>query len=126
MATEQDVQAVLDRLEEMPAAADVNAVVGEAVATGGRTLIPLSEVTHTFGASVGGPVDPRKAADESETPYQHSATHVRPLAVIEVTPTTIRIRSAADRQRTVRGWLLTAGWLALWTAALVKVLARRR
>jgi uncharacterized spore protein YtfJ len=127
MSAEADVQALLDRFEEMRTEANASAALGKPTTTGECTVIPLAEVSYTFEAATGSDLAPGEdAARSSQATGQGRAT-VRPVAVVEVTPRTTRVRSVVDQERVTRCRLLAAGWVALWaSAALVRILRPRR
>jgi uncharacterized spore protein YtfJ len=127
MGAEADVQALLDRFEAMRTDANASAALGQPSTAGECTVIPLAEVSYTFEAATGSDLAPGQGiAQSSQTTGQGNAT-VRPVAVVEVTPRTTRVRSVVDRERVTRCRLLAAGWVALWaSAALVKILRPRR
>jgi uncharacterized spore protein YtfJ len=127
MGAEAEVQALLDRFEAMRAEANANAALGEATTTGERTVIPLAEVSYTFEAATGSDLVPGEDTNRPSATTGQGSSTVRPVAVVEVTERTTRVRSVVARERVTRCRLLAAGWVALWaSAALVRILSSRR
>ncbi len=128
------VQGLLDVVAELKEKADVNAIFGEPVTVGERTIIPVAKVGYGFGVGFGYDSSPdddegegeSEAAGESGGGGSSGGVQARPFAVIEVTPDGMRVESIVDEQKLALGGLLLAAWGTFWTACtLIAIFAAR-
>lgn len=124
---EAEIQTLLDSLADLREKANVNACFGEPVTAEGRTVIPVAEVAYGFGMGVGhGPVAKGKETpDEAEGDSGGGGgggVRARPLAIVEVTPESTRVKPIIDEQKLALAGALLIGWAVFWLGrALVRI-----
>jgi uncharacterized spore protein YtfJ len=111
MGNSSQVQRLLDYFAALGTEVDAGAVLGEPVTGAGRTVIPLTEVTHYVRA--GAEEAPESPSSTRPLLKREGHSQTRPLAALEVTPTGVRVRPPTDR-RITGGRLLWAAWVGLW------------
>lgn len=134
---EAGIERLLELVADVRDKANANAVLGEPVTTEGWTVIPVAKVAYAFAA---GMEDRDTVAPEGQAaaqPTQETGDDgghgsggggmtVQPIAVVEVTPQTIRVKPVVDRQKLTLARGLVVGWIAFWfIQALVKIFGRR-
>ncbi|HIP87438.1 MAG TPA: hypothetical protein EYH27_03250 [Anaerolineales bacterium] len=122
-----DLQRLFDSVETLGRKANVNAAFGKPIATEGRTLIPVAEVSYGFGMSFS-TVD---GGEKTEAPERAAGgggggLRTRPIATIEVTPEGIRVEPLMDTGRIALAGILLSGWSIFWIArALMRIFGKR-
>jgi uncharacterized spore protein YtfJ len=136
-AMEVGIDRLLELVADVRDRANANAVLGEPVTSEGRTVIPVAKVAYAFAAGMGdwGTVAPEgqataQPAQETGDDGGHGSggggMTAQPIAVVEVTPQTIRVKPIVDRQKLTLARGLVVGWIAFWfIQALVKIFGRR-
>lgn len=119
---------IVDAMTRISEKASVREVVGEPTVAGGRTVIPLARISHTYGFGYGrGPQQPG-ANGEHEAPGGGGGggrAATRPVAIVEVTPQGTRVTPVIDVTRTTIAGIALAAWCVFWITATVRRLARR-
>lgn len=121
MAVQDILTAVSDRIG---GAAKVDTVFGEAKVMDGRAIIPVAAVLGGFGA--GGGEGKMPTCDDGQTQEGSGGGGggwflVRPLAMIEVTPSETKLIPVLDMTRIILAALgLLSGGLIMWYKARMK------
>ena len=120
-----DLSAMLEKITGAIRDVDVNKVFGQPKELGGRTLIPVAEVSYGFGAGYG-----FAQGDDEEGPAEKGETEegggggagarIRPLAYIEVGPEGTRITPIEDEQKIALAGILLVAWIAGWVGLVIK------
>ncbi len=118
------------QLDELQRNANVNAVFGQPVMVGDKTLIPIASVTFGFGLGFG--EGQGQTGDDQEEPGGGSgagggaAAMTRPLGVAEITPERTRIEPIVNEQAVALAGVLLVGWSVFWAAwAITRILGHR-
>jgi uncharacterized spore protein YtfJ len=116
---EKEIQKMLDALTDLRKRANANAVFGKPVASEGRVVIPVAEVTYDFDMEI----EDGQGAGEGEG---GGGMNVRPVAVLEVTPADALVKPIVDEQRLALVGALLVGWAVFWVAwTLGKIFGRQ-
>lgn len=99
---EGKIQGLLDAFADLRRKANVNTVFGKPVTAEGRTVIPVAEVSYDFEIGV-----EEEAAEEAGG---GGGVSVHPLAVVEVTPESTRVKPIIDEQKLALAGALLIGW----------------
>ena len=113
------------RLDELQKSANVNAVFGQPVQVGEKTVIPIASVRYGFGLGFGEQEEP---ANEASVGGGGGAGAIaKPLGLAEITPESTRVETVVDEQRVIRAGMLFGAWSVFWIAnALIRILDRSR
>jgi len=117
------IDELFTRLDELQKSANVNAVFGEPVQVGEKTVIPIASVRYGFGLGFGEQEEP---ANEASVGGGGGAGAVaKPLGLAEITPESTRVETVVDEQRVIRAGMLLGAWSIFWIAnALIRILGR--
>jgi uncharacterized spore protein YtfJ len=119
------IDELFTRLDELQKSANVNAVFGQPVQTGEKTVIPIATVRYGFGLGFG---------EQEESPSEVNSggggaagAIAKPLGLAEITPESTRVESVVDEQMVLRGGMLLGAWSIFWVAkALIRILGQSR
>ena len=119
------IDELFTRLDELQKSANVNAVFGQPVQMGEKTVIPIASVRYGFGLGFG---EQEELASEANVGGGGGAGAVaKPLGLAEITPESTRVETVVDEQRVIRAGMLLGAWSVFWIAnALVRILGRSR
>jgi uncharacterized spore protein YtfJ len=119
------IDELFTRLDELQQNANVNAVFGQPVQVGEKTVIPIASVAYGFGLGFG---EQEEEASEVNVGGGGGAGAIaKPLGLAEITPESTHVETIVDEQRVVRGGMLLVAWSIFWVAnALVRILGRSR
>ena len=94
--------------------AHADAVVGPVQERSGRTAIPLASVAagYGFGLGVG------QGANQTEGGAGGGRSHARPVAIVELTESSLQVHPVVDTTRITVASLLLAAWSVYWVHAL--------
>lgn len=117
---------IFQAVEDMRDKASVNAVYGEPVSAGDRTIIPVADVKYAFGVGYGeGPTK----SDEQEEPRTSGqgggaggGVAARPVAVLEITDDGVKVKPVVDEGRIAITGLFTGIWSIFWVAMTLKAI----
>lgn len=119
-------------LTESKANADVRLAFGESRQVGEKTIIPVANVTWGGGSGFGTSISGQKAEAEPEGAGpgeagggQGSGFRVRPMAVLEVTPTETKIRPVVDTTSIALAGIILGGWNVFWITWALKAILRK-
>jgi uncharacterized spore protein YtfJ len=129
----KDWHEMLERITGVIHDADVNKVFGNPRELGGRTLIPVAEVSYGFGAGYG-VTESGEETELSEKPGEEleetaatgagggggAGARVRPLAYIEVGSEGTTITPIEDEQKITLAGILLAAWIFGWIGLVIK------
>jgi len=122
------VDELFNRLDSLQKQADVDAVFGQPVVSGDKTLIPIASVTYAFGL---GFEESQGAAGEGTRPLSDGGAGggagviARPLGLAEITPEHTRIEPVVDEQAVALAGIVAGAWAIFWIArAVIKILRR--
>ncbi|MGQ9626702.1 MAG: spore germination protein GerW family protein [Anaerolineae bacterium] len=109
----------LDRLfevfEELREKAHVNAVFGQPQEAGGKTIIPIAQVSYGFGLGFG---EGERAGEEKGGKGSGAGggggASVRPLALLEVKPEGLKLIPVIDYNKVLLAGILFAAWAFFW------------
>lgn len=120
--SQDHVDQLFFRLDELQKNANVNAVFGPPVTTGDKTIIPIASVTYGFGLGFG---EESQEGDSDSAGGGGGAAIAKPLGLAEITPERTQIEPIVNEQAVVMGGLALAGWAVFWiTRAVIKIVRR--
>lgn len=114
--------------EESKTTASVQAVFGPPEARGEVTVIPVASVRYGVGFGMGAnmPEGAEEAGAQGLGGGGGAGTRARPVAVVEITPTEVKIHPIIDYSRLVMAGVCALVWLTfLWSGVLKKFIASR-
>ena len=119
------IDELFTRLDELQKSANVNAVFGQPVQVGEKTIIPIASVTYAFGLGFG---EQEEQANEANVGGGGGAgAMAKPLGLAEITPESTHVETVVDEQRVIRAGMLLGAWSVFWIAnALIRILDRSR
>ncbi len=135
MATQEkplddSVNRLFAEIEDMRESASVNAVFGQPVTVGDRTVIPIASVTYAvgfgFGEGQGQPNEQQPAPETGSGAGGGGMVRARPLAVAEITPEGTTIEAIVNEQTISLAGILMGAWTVFWAAAAVMRIFRRK
>ena len=113
-------------IEDMRERASVNAVYGEPVEVGDRTIIPVADIKYGFGVGYGeGPTAAEEEEESAATGQGGGAgggIAARPVAVVEISDAGIVVKPVMDEGRIALAGIFTAIWFIFWTALTLKAI----
>jgi len=119
------IDGLFTRLDELQKSANVNAVFGQPVQMGEKTVIPIASVQYGFGLGFGEQEEP--ASEASVGGGGGAGAVAKPLGLAEITPESTRVETVVDEQRVIRAGMLFGAWSVFWIAnALIRILDRSR
>jgi len=119
-------------MSESLVSGDVRLAFGESRQVGEKIIIPVASVAGGGGSGYGTEV--RRSAKEGETTEispggagggRGSGFWVRPLAVVEVTPSETKVRPVVDSTRIVLAGIFLGGWNVFWIARMLQAIFRK-
>jgi uncharacterized spore protein YtfJ len=117
---------IFQAIEDMRDKASVNAVYGEPVQVGDKTVIPVADVKYAFGLGYGEGPAQGDEQDEAQAGSQGGGAGggvaARPVAVLEITDDKVKIKPVIDEGRIVLASLLAGVWSIFWIAMTIKAL----
>ena len=102
--------------------ANADAVVGPVQERSGRTAIPLASVAagYGFGLGVG------QGANRTEGGGGGGGrSHTRPVAIVELTESSLQVHPVVDTTRITVASLLLAAWSVYWVMRTIRAFRRR-
>ena len=120
--SQDHVDQLFFRLDELQKNANVNAVFGPPVTTGDKTIIPIASVTYGFGLGFG---EASQGGESDSGAGGGGGAIAKPLGLAEITPERTRIEPIVNEQAVVAGGLALAAWAVFWiTRAVIKIMRR--
>jgi uncharacterized spore protein YtfJ len=121
---------IFEAIEELRSKASVDAVFGEPVVVGDKTIIPIADIKYGFGFGYGeGP----SAGEEGEEPEPTGqgggaggGVAARPVAVLEISDEGVTVKPVTDEGRIALAGILTGVWAIFWIAQTLKALFGKR
>jgi len=130
------IDEMIHRLSTIPEESGASACFGAPVERDGHTVIPVARVAFGYGAGFGrGTGMGRKHGEngagggeegEGEGGGGGGGGSSTPVAIIDISPTDVRIEPIIDQTRISVGGMLLAGWMAFWLFWTVRTIARQR
>ncbi|MGC8827201.1 MAG: spore germination protein GerW family protein [Anaerolineae bacterium] len=114
--------------EESRASASVQAVFGPPETRGEVTVIPAAAVRYGIGFGMGAntPESTERVSAQGLGGGGGAGTRARPVAVIEITPTEVKVHPIIDYSRLILAGVCALVWLTfLWSGVLKKFIASR-
>jgi uncharacterized spore protein YtfJ len=106
--------------------AHVRTVFGEPIRQGDRVVIPVARVQGALGLGFGRGESPAEAGRPSGAGGGGGGVfRARPVAIVEITPTEVRIRPIIDVTRIVLAGMLLTAWVVFWGNVTARALFRR-
>lgn len=132
-AQHPDTKEMARVVSQIPDIATGNAIVGPAEEREGRVAIPLASVSAAYGLGFGagsGPVPADGDGDgaaEGEGVGGGGGGHgsARPVAVIELTESELKVHQVVDSTRITIASLALAGWCVFWISRTIGSFRRR-
>jgi len=121
---------IFEAIEDMRDKASVNAVYGEPVQVGERTIIPVADIKYGFGLGYG--EGPARDDEEEETPAggqgggAGGGIAARPVAVLEISDAGVTVKPVTDEGRMALAGILTGAWAIFWIAQTLKAVFGKR
>ena len=120
--SQDHIDQLFTRLDEVQKSANVNAVFGPPVTTGEKTVIPIASVSYAFGLGFG----EEQEQEASDTGGGGGAGALaKPIGLAEITPARTHIEPIVDEQTVALAGIALAGWSVFWIAQAVKKILRR-
>jgi uncharacterized spore protein YtfJ len=124
------LEEMFDAIEDMRDKASVNAVYGEPVVVGEKTIVPVADIKYGFGLGYGeGP----STSDEEEQPAAAGqgggfggGIAARPVAVLEISDEGVRVKPVTDEGRIALAGIFTGVWFIFWAAMTLKAIFGKR
>jgi uncharacterized spore protein YtfJ len=117
---------IFQAVEELRDKASVNAVFGEPVQVGDRTIIPVADIKYGFGMGYGeGPARSDEAEEDSTSGQGGGAgggIAARPVAVLEITDEGVTVKSVMDEGRLAIAGIFAGIWSIFWTAKTLQAI----
>jgi uncharacterized spore protein YtfJ len=128
-APHPDTQEMARVVSQIPNIATANAVVGPAEEREGRIAIPLASVSAAyglgFGAGQGSAQGGEEAGGEGVGGGGGGRGTARPVAVVELTETDLKVHQVVDSTRITIASLALAGWCVFWISRTIGAFRRR-
>ena len=120
--SQDHVDQLFFRLDELQKNAHVNAVFGPPVTTGDKTIIPIASVTYGFGLGFG---EETEEGESDSGAGGGGGAIAKPVGLAEITPERTQIEPIVNEQAVVMGGLALAAWAVFWiTRAVIKIVRR--
>ena len=117
---EGEIQKLLDAFADLRRKANANTVFGKAVTTEDRIVIPVAEVAYDFEMGIEGEA-------EEEAGGGSGGMSVHPLAIVEITPESTRVKPIINEQVLALAGGLLIGWAVFWLArTLIKIFGQQK
>jgi len=105
-----------DRIKELHDRAGTRTVFGDPLVIRGRTIVPVARVRYAFGMGMG---QGRKRPEGEDGTVGEGGgggggVSVKPLAVVEVTDTAVRVVPIVDATRLALAGMALAAWGVFW------------
>jgi uncharacterized spore protein YtfJ len=117
---------IFQSIEELRDKASVNAVYGEPVQVGDRTIIPVADIKYGFGLGYGeGPTRSDEGEADSTSGQGGGAgggVAARPVAVLEITDEGVTVKTVMDEGRLAMAGIFAGIWSIFWTAKTLKAI----
>ena len=115
---------MFQKIEEMRDKASVNAVYGEPVKVGEKTIIPVADIKYGFGLGYG---ESAPASDEEEEIPSGGGgvgggIAARPVAVVEISDEGVVVSPVTDEGRIALAGIFTGIWGIFWIAMTLKAI----
>jgi len=115
---------MFQKIEEMRDKASVNAVYGEPVKVGEKTIIPVADIKYGFGLGYG---ESAPASDEEEEIPSGGGgvgggIAARPVAVVEISDEGVVVKPVTDEGRIALAGIFTGIWGIFWIAMTLKAI----
>ncbi len=118
-----ELEEIFEAIEDLRDKADANAVYGEPVTVGDKTIIPVADIKYGFGFGFGeGPTEPDEQDDDE--PANHGGGIVggvaaRPIAALEITDDGVVVRPVEDEGKIAMAGIFTGVWAIFWVAKII-------
>ena len=120
-------QVLTGTVGRIPTIASADSVVGPVQEKNGRIAIPLATVSAGFGLGMGTGVrdDDEAAQGRQEGGGGGGGAKARPVAVVELTETDLKVHTIVDSTRIALASLALAGWCVYWITRTIRAFRRR-
>ena len=117
-----ELEEIFEAIEDLRDKADANAVYGEPVTVGDKTIIPIADIKYGFGFGFGAGPTERDEQDDDE-PAGHGGgvmggVAARPVAALEITDDGVMVRPVEDGGKIALAGMLTGAWAIFWLAKI--------
>ncbi len=118
-----ELEEIFEAIEDLRDKADANAVYGEPVTVGDKTIIPVADIKYGFGFGFGeGPTEPDEHDDDD--PASHGGgvmggVAASPVAALEITADGVVVRSVEDEGKIAMAGIFTGVWAIFWIAKII-------
>ncbi len=124
------IENIFEAIEGLRAKASTQAVYGQPVTVGERTIIPVADIKYGFGLGYGEAPKPTDEADETPTSSGSGGgggggVAARPVAVIVVTDEKVTVEPVIDEGRVALAGILTGAWTIFWAARTIRAIFKR-
>ncbi len=129
------IDEMVHSLSTIPEEAGASACFGAPIERDGHTVIPVARVAFGYGAGFGrgtgtGPRHHGNGAEGSEEGAGEGGGgggggSSTPVAIIDISPTEVRIEPIVDSTRISVGGMVLAGWMAFWLFFTIRTIARQ-
>ena len=120
--SEDHIDQLFMRLDEVQKSANVNAVFGPPMTTGEKTVLPIASVSYAFGLGFG------QGQEEKESDMGGgggAGALAKPVGLAEITPGRTHIEPIVDEQTVALAGIGLAAWSVFWIARAVTRILRR-
>lgn len=126
---EKTLAEMLSVVREIPEVATANSVVGPPQEKNGQVAIPLASVSAAYGLGVGVGRQPGSGPEGEAASGGGGGgggrASSRPVAVLEMTESGIKVHQVVDSTRITVASLALAGWCVFWITRTVRAFRRR-
>ena len=129
------IDEMIHRLSTIPEESGASACFGAPVERDGHTIIPVARVAFGYGAGFGrGAGTGRRHSDEGgpteagegEGGGGGGGGSSTPVAIIDMSPTEVRIEPIIDQTRISVSGMVLGGWILFWLFFTIRTIARQR
>ena len=130
-AQHPDAKEMARVVSQIPDIATGNAIVGPAEEREGRVAIPLASVSAAYGIGFGAGSGPVHAGAEGEGAGEGigggggGRGTARPVAVVELTNSELKVHQVVDSTRITIASLALAGWCVFWISRTIGAFRHR-
>lgn len=129
---------IFQAIEDMREKASVNAVYGEPVTVGAKTIIPVADIKYGFGLGYG--EGAAEGGEQEEPPPSGrggpppggrgggagGGVAARPVAVLEITDEGVVVKPVVDEGRIAMAGIFTGIWFIFWAARTLKAILGKK
>jgi uncharacterized spore protein YtfJ len=118
-----ELEDIFKAIEDLREKGSVQAVYGEPVTVGDKTVIPVADVKYGF--RLGYEEGPEAEAEAEAGGQASGGISSRPVAVLEITPEGVQVQPLMDENRIAMLGMFTGIWSIFWVAKSILAIFKR-